>query len=62
MAKDKKGETVPLLQKYQSGCMVCGAELLYERDSKKQSCYCCGVEKHTSAVRTNGHFMCDDCH
>ena len=62
MNKDKKAETAPLLQKHQSGCMVCGDELLYEKDSKKQSCYYCNTEKQTNAFCTNGHFVCDECH
>jgi hypothetical protein len=62
MNKDKKAEIAPLLQKHQSGCMVCGAELLYEKDSEKLSCYYCNTERQTNAFCTNGHFVCGECH
>ena len=62
MNEYKKANTAPLLQKHQSGCMVCGAELLYEKDSGKLSCYYCNTERQTNAFCTNGHFVCDDCH
>ena len=59
---DKKKQANIVSHKRPTGCMVCGAELLYKKDSQKQSCYYCGVERPTHAVCTHGHFVCDDCH
>lgn len=45
-----------------SGCLVCGAELIYLTVPVKAVCQCCGVLESANARCTQGHFVCDRCH
>ncbi len=45
-----------------TGCVVCGAKLLYGGPGKERGCYYCGVQVHGSVACANGHFVCDACH
>jgi len=45
-----------------SGCMVCGAEILYAGEPVTRRCHYCGAETPSPAVCKNGHFVCDTCH
>lgn len=45
-----------------TGCLVCGAELLYNAPSLERICHYCGVQLQGSVACENGHFVCDACH
>jgi hypothetical protein len=45
-----------------TGCLVCGAELLYTGVSLERSCHYCGVRDQGTVACVNGHFVCDACH
>ena len=52
----------PSGQKQRSGCMVCGAPLVYHSQSSEVACSYCGTRGETTATCENGHFVCDACH
>ncbi len=54
-------QVVPL-RRHQSGCMVCGAELLYNNEAGEKSCHFCGSLEKTNSACRKGHFICDSCH
>ncbi len=45
-----------------SGCLICGADLLYAEAESRRACFSCGAEAMTSVACDNGHFVCDSCH
>lgn len=46
-----------------SGCLVCGAELVYSPDmSFNADCYYCGKTELTYVFCVEGHYVCNDCH
>ncbi len=45
-----------------SGCMVCGAALIYIPGGENKTCYYCGEGSVANAQCSNGHFVCDRCH
>ena len=45
-----------------SGCMVCGAEIVYELEPQRRTCFFCGTEIHSGTRCQEGHFVCDRCH
>jgi SAM-dependent methyltransferase len=45
-----------------TGCLICGAPLVYLTDVHSASCVRCGLEKTANAVCKQGHFICDSCH
>jgi hypothetical protein len=45
-----------------SGCMVCGAELVYHTTEEERKCHYCGKIFSANAECKNGHFVCDGCH
>jgi hypothetical protein len=47
---------------HRSGCMVCGAELIYFETNRDSSCHYCGQIVGANARCANGHFVCDACH
>lgn len=47
---------------HRSGCMVCGAELVYLTVPVKTACHACGKLKPANARCIQGHFVCDSCH
>lgn len=47
---------------YQTGCLVCGNELLYMPYATTQTCYYCGVTQETNLYCGHGHYVCDICH
>jgi hypothetical protein len=55
-------ETLKSVETHRSGCMVCGAELIYLETDQDKSCHYCGQVVHANARCTNGHFVCDPCH
>ena len=47
---------------YKSGCLVCGAELVYATQDKDLACFYCGAAGRTSVACAGGHYVCDICH
>lgn len=47
---------------HRSGCMVCGAGLVYSATGRDSSCHYCGTTVQACARCANGHFVCDRCH
>ncbi|WP_282756101.1 DUF5714 domain-containing protein [Desulfuromonas thiophila] len=45
-----------------SGCMLCGAPLLYAATSRLQRCHYCGRQFDSSVCCEQGHHVCDACH
>jgi len=48
--------------RHDSGCLVCGAPLVYRTVDGQVSCYYCQAMLPASAVCEQGHFVCDACH
>ncbi|MFH1029610.1 MAG: DUF5714 domain-containing protein, partial [Pseudomonadota bacterium] len=47
---------------HDSGCMVCGAPLMYYTTEQVTSCHFCGKSLPANACCEQGHFVCDRCH
>ncbi len=45
-----------------SGCLICGSELVYSSQPKYMKCSICGHGNDSNATCTNGHYICDNCH
>ena len=43
-------------------CMVCGAELVYDKSAKDQVCIYCGQNEKSAIYCAKDHFVCDHCH
>ncbi len=52
----------PASEKQQSGCMVCGAAVIYHPTEQQTVCYYCGKQLAGNACCEQGHFVCDTCH
>ena len=48
--------------KPKSGCLICGAELVYLRDKMQLQCAICHKTRWANAHCRNEHFVCDSCH
>jgi hypothetical protein len=48
--------------KYQSGCLLCGQEMVYLAQTQSQTCVYCGQTFESNARCAQGHFVCDTCH
>ncbi|MCE1227223.1 MAG: DUF5714 domain-containing protein [Geobacteraceae bacterium] len=60
---ESRARTAPSAsEKQQSGCMVCGAELIYRTTEQLASCHYCGKQLASNACCQQGHFVCDSCH
>ena len=55
-------ETALSKEPHRSGCMVCGAELIYLETVQEKTCHYCGQVMPANAQCDNGHFVCDSCH
>jgi len=49
-------------ERHRSGCVVCGAELIYLETNRDSTCHYCGHVIATNARCVKGHFVCDACH
>jgi len=50
-------------RRHQSGCLVCGAPLVYSSAAGADlPCACCGEVRHADARCEGGHFVCNTCH
>lgn len=54
--------TPPTAEQQQSGCMVCGAALVYHPTEQQATCHYCGRLLSSNACCEQGHFVCDACH
>lgn len=45
-----------------SGCLLCGAELVYSTGAVAVTCALCSAADHSTAKCRNDHFVCDRCH
>ena len=45
-----------------TGCLVCGADLVYLPASLPMTCALCGAPRESAARCAAGHFACDACH
>jgi len=43
-------------------CIVCGADLIYRKETTEEICLICGHSFPTHAICTRGHYVCDACH
>lgn len=49
-------------QNNESGCLVCGAPLVYHPVEQQTVCHFCGKTQAANACCEQGHFVCDSCH
>ena len=56
------GPEGPSRKGHRSGCMVCGAELIYLAIPSECVCHFCGRPGPANARCARGHFICDCCH
>jgi MoaA/NifB/PqqE/SkfB family radical SAM enzyme/SAM-dependent methyltransferase len=54
--------SMPDHESFRSGCMVCGAELVYFDTNRDSVCCYCGRFLPANVRCVNGHFVCDSCH
>ena len=47
---------------HKNNCLLCGAELIYEKIPVKRTCAVCGGEFETTVACQQGHYVCDQCH
>ena len=47
---------------FRTGCVVCGAPLVYHTDQRAMVCAVCGEEFSSNAECEKGHYVCDRCH
>ncbi len=46
----------------ETGCLVCGADLVYLDASAPMTCALCGATRASNARCADGHYACDACH
>jgi len=56
------GPEGPSREAHRSGCMMCGAELIYLAIPVDCVCHFCGKTAPANARCVSGHFICDCCH
>lgn len=47
---------------HRTGCLVCGEELVYEKQTDQLECFYCKQVYDSNAKCKNGHYVCDRCH
>lgn len=47
---------------FTSGCVICGAPLVYHEHARSMVCAVCGRTFDSNAECENGHYVCDSCH
>lgn len=45
-----------------TGCLVCGAPLVYHPTEQETACHYCGRSLSANSCCEQGHFVCDSCH
>jgi uncharacterized protein len=49
-------------QATQTGCLICGDNLVYREKTVSQKCDICGETFQTNVSCQKGHYVCDNCH
>ena len=63
MTPEKKPQEIILIQEpHRSGCVVCGAKLVYFETYQDKACHYCGQVISANARCVKGHLVCDRCH
>jgi hypothetical protein len=44
---------------YDTACMICGTQLVYDNTAHEQVCYYCGAKEISPIYCPEGHFICD---
>jgi len=57
-----KKSSVAHSKKYKSGCLICGAEILYLEKNQRMRCHYCQNEYEANSLCLNNHYVCDRCH
>ena len=60
MAKLKVRLSEP--ERHETGCLLCGAPLVYEREAVPRRCALCGEKFLSNCACAQGHYVCDRCH
>lgn len=47
---------------HRTGCLICGADIVYLEESRPLSCHFCGTTAMAHTRCANGHHVCDVCH
>ena len=47
---------------HQTGCMICGAALVYSQEHTERACAVCGAAFQANVACETGHYVCDSCH
>jgi hypothetical protein len=47
---------------HKTGCLICGEELVYEKEPAKVECFYCIQACDSNVKCKNGHYVCDRCH
>jgi hypothetical protein len=47
---------------YRSGCLICGADLVYFSEQQPLACHFCGTKASANARCAEGHYICEQCH
>jgi hypothetical protein len=47
---------------HKSGCLICGADLIYAPEERTQACYFCKGTFQSEVACANSHYVCDSCH
>ena len=47
---------------HKTGCLICGDELVYDKESTKHECLYCKQACDSNVACRNGHYVCDKCH
>lgn len=50
------------MSEFISGCVICGAPLVYHEGQREMVCAVCGRTFSSNAECVNGHYVCDACH
>lgn len=50
------------MEGFVSGCVICGAPLVYDSVQREMVCAVCGKRFQSNTSCVNGHYVCDSCH
>ena len=48
--------------KHSEGCIICSADIIYEKQNTNKTCYLCSNVFSASSMCRNSHYVCDTCH
>lgn len=50
------------MEKHNTGCIVCGEELVYNTEDENLKCTYCNEAFKSNVSCSNGHYICNNCH